>query len=1049
MMQQGSSSTARFPGAAASQASQAPSGVYTQPQHGALRSVPAAAAPMLTSRSCRSAPQASAVPSGIATIQSIAAAAAAAAPCPCPCQGLQRPTEGLSRDKLSATWTTGALDRTWQSVQPDVAVSGTPFSQAAMQATIPAATMTSWKSRTPPFASASTCAPTPSTSQESTAASDQHCSASSQASLEDRRTWAMLQTIKVGTDQDKEKLAGKVKIFDRSQHQSVKQAVDQLNKGTLQCPDGLCVVYSASSGANYLLYRADQQEAATILAEQLPKSSGREAPSGAAQATSLQAPSFVAGAPSLPPASASTKPEQSSPMAAKTAAVAAAVATATAAVAAVVQERAGTAEPEPSPASHSTPARVPGGGAASSGSAYRSPSPGSRSAASMGLRSGTGGGSPLNASGSPAKGQVSRNSQPVSRTQQFLPQRSAQHRVHSYSPPPLHQQAQQPGSQQKPSQGSLGRSRSKVESDLLAATSAASQTGPGGSRASASSGSGLAAGRSSSTATNLPGASSNLSLASASNGSSRSAAPASPRARASATAAADQQPVNRTPSKGQGGSSSSSRPAGASGRDVEIGGRRYLLGEVIGRGAFGVVWRAHEIGSSASGPDLAVKVVTAKDSGGLAAATFEAELLQILTAGSRHSAKHFPMYHSHSVMRNAAVNSHGVVRLAMSFVPGGPLDKWLYGISDEEHKTVDVAQLVDGQLPGGQQGSWRLTSACAAVREQLLQLAGVFASLQPIAFHRDVSSHNVLVNFKDGDRERPEFALIDFGLAVRSGSWNCDWRNSNLAGDPRYWTPSAWMAFAFGFKYVATHPNPGYQQQYLSRIDHFSLGILGLETLFALWNTGEAYEGKNPGFLEIRAAWVKYWIAVIHLFQMFHTQGAQEVRQFLSQSQDEGVSSLVAHLRQLRQSLRVAAVHHLNSQCAALLLVLADLIDEKGTVRWLEIPNMLHEDLRAQGGSMQNSKLQSAGVDEPARPSSALIESPSPSRRPSHSRIRSMFDHDGRKLVESEVVTSPLLHKSSFQDVCSAQLSPVHSAMAKTDLLSRSFSHRRRTSGYV
>lgn len=472
---------------------------------------------------------------------------------------------------------------------------------------------------------------------------------------------------------------------------------------------------------------------------------------------------------------------------------------------------------------------------------------------------------------------------------------------------------------------------------------------------------------------------------------------------------------------------------------------------MIGRGAFGVVWRAQEIGSSASnGPDLAIKVVTAKDSGGLAAATFEAEVLQILTAGFRHSAKHFPTYHCHSAMRNAAGNNHGVVRLAMSFVPGGPLDKWLYGISDEEHKTVDVAQLVDGHLPGGQQGSWRLTSACAAVREQLLQLSGVFSSLQPIAFHRDVSSHNVLVNFPDGDSERPEFALIDFGLAVRSGSWSRDWRNSNLAGDPRYWTPSAWMAFAFGFKYVSTHPNPGYQQQYLSRIDHFSLGILGLETLFALWNTGEAYEGKNPGFLEIRAAWVKYWIVVIHLFQMFHMQGAQEVRQFLSQSQDEGVSSLVAHLRQLRQSLRVAAVHHLNSQYAALLLVLADLIDEKGTVRWLEIPNMLLEDVRGQGSLAQNSKMQpAAAADQQARPSSALIESPSPSRRPSHSRIRSMFDNDGRKLVESEVVSSPLVHKSSFQDVCSAQLSPGHSAMPKTDLLSRSFSHRRRTSGYV
>jgi hypothetical protein len=232
------------------------------------------------------------------------------------------------------------------------------------------------------------------------------------------------------------------------------------------------------------------------------------------------------------------------------------------------------------------------------------------------------------------------------------------------------------------------------------------------------------------------------------------------------------------------------------------------------------------------------------------------------------------------------------------------------------------------------------------VRDLLTQLAGVFGSFQPIAFHRDVSSHNVLVDFARGAR-RPDFALIDFGLAVRSGSWNREWRNSNLAGDPRYWTPSAWMAFAFGFKYVATHPNAGFQHQYLARMDHFSLGVLGLETLLALWDAGEAREGRAPCMPEVRAAWAKYWASVIHLFQMFHMQGAQEVRQFLAQSQDEGITSLVTHLRQLRQALRAAAAQPANFRVSALLLVLADLVDEKGTVRWTEVPTMLGEDLQA------------------------------------------------------------------------------------------------------
>jgi len=474
---------------------------------------------------------------------------------------------------------------------------------------------------------------------------------------------------------------------------------------------------------------------------------------------------------------------------------------------------------------------------------------------------------------------------------------------------------------------------------------------------------------------------------------------------------------------------------------VEIGRHMFEFIEVIGRGAFGVVWRSRKQGTT---NEVAVKVVTAKDHAGFSAAAFEAELLQILTAGLHARSKgHVPEYFSHSTTRNSS-GGGGVVRLAMSFVPGGALDKWLYGISDEEHKTVDVAQLVDGHMPGGQQGSWLLNDACAVVRDLLLQLAGVFDALQPIAFHRDVSSHNVLVHFPDAEKlRRPAFALIDFGLAVRSGSWSREWRTSNLAGDPRYWTPSAWMAFAFGFKYVMTHPNSGFQQQYLGRMDHFGLGVLGLETLFALWHTGEAYEGKHPGLLEVRAAWCKYWVAAIHLFQMFHRHGAQEVRQYLAQSQDEGVTCLVSHLRQLRQSLRAAAVHPSNVQSGATLLVLADLIDEKGTATWGEIPAMLHDDLVA------NADTPTPPEPQPpkANPRSALsLIDPVPVHRISHRRIRSTggtLDSELRR-VEPEIAQPRIQHPTQTWG-CSA----CGPASLTIDNLSRSFSHMRHISGYT
>lgn len=493
--------------------------------------------------------------------------------------------------------------------------------------------------------------------------------------------------------------------------------------------------------------------------------------------------------------------------------------------------------------------------------------------------------------------------------------------------------------------------------------------------------------------------------------------------------------------------------------EVEIAHRIFELLMVIGRGAFGIVWLANEKGIDSK--EIAVKAVTAKDFSGFVSAAFEAELLQILTAAMPAVSKaHVPQYVAHSAVRSSS--GGGVVRLAMSFVPGGALDKWLYGISDEEHKTVDVAQLVDGHLPGGQQGSWWFTNCCSVVRTLLSQLAAVFAALQPIAFHRDVSSHNVLVDFPCGE-DKPSFALIDFGLAVRSGSWNREWRNSNLAGDPRYWTPTAWMAFAFGFKYVATHPNSGFEQQYLHRMDHFSLGVLCLEVLFALWHTGEAYEGKHPGLLEVRAAWCKYWVAVIYLFQMFHRQGAQEVRQFLSQSQDEGVTHLCNHLRQLRQSLRTAAVHPLNARCGALLRVLADLLDEKGTVSWVEIPRMLAED-------MTSETPKSPSLAGSQRSSMALIEPPTPVQRAEnggvHRRLRSTgstLDQERRR-YEPEI--SQAVFKARYRTesperkpqpvVHAPQLSqwggspiPVSRKGYSPDLLSRSYTHARPVSGYM
>jgi len=391
--------------------------------------------------------------------------------------------------------------------------------------------------------------------------------------------------------------------------------------------------------------------------------------------------------------------------------------------------------------------------------------------------------------------------------------------------------------------------------------------------------------------------------------------------------------------------------------EIVIGGRLLRLGGVVGRGAFGVVWKAAMSDSVGERHPIAVKVMAPSNAETLRACIFEAELLRLLTAELPATSRdQVPRYVAHSTSQS---DEGGTVHLAMTFIPGLVLDHWLYGISDEEHKRVDISEIVNGKLPGGRQRSVLLEHSCDFVSNLLTQLGGVFEALQPLAFHRDVSAHNVLVDVGanggslggEGPREEQHrFALIDFGLAVRSGSWPREWSNCNLAGDPRYWTPAAWMAFVYGFQQVEQHENSGYLAQYLDRIDHYSLGLLGLEVLFALWDVDRRWEEERaPGMLEARAAWCDFWEASFQLFQMFH-RGPQECRQTLTTLPDtEGVPRFLELLQKLKVALRSAAKDPGNSRRAVLLSVLADLVDEHGAMQWAEIPELLSKKALSEG----------------------------------------------------------------------------------------------------
>uniref|UniRef100_A0A7S4RAK6 J domain-containing protein n=1 Tax=Alexandrium monilatum TaxID=311494 RepID=A0A7S4RAK6_9DINO len=80
----------------------------------------------------------------------------------------------------------------------------------------------------------------------------------------DPSSWCTRQTVLLGPVLE---MQG-VTVIDRSVASSVTSAVERLNRGSLPCPEGYCVVYSASSGGYYLLFRNDKRsEALTCLSQ--------------------------------------------------------------------------------------------------------------------------------------------------------------------------------------------------------------------------------------------------------------------------------------------------------------------------------------------------------------------------------------------------------------------------------------------------------------------------------------------------------------------------------------------------------------------------------------------------------------------------------------------------------------------------------------------------------------------------------------------------------------------------------------------------------------
>jgi len=98
--------------------------------------------------------------------------------------------------------------------------------------------------------------------------------------------WSAQQNVGLGPRGAEAVFEGKARLLDEAAVHSMNVAVEQLNHGTLQCPEGYCVVFSASSEMYILMFRAGcEQQAMVALGLRI------EAPTRARRRATLTVPS--------------------------------------------------------------------------------------------------------------------------------------------------------------------------------------------------------------------------------------------------------------------------------------------------------------------------------------------------------------------------------------------------------------------------------------------------------------------------------------------------------------------------------------------------------------------------------------------------------------------------------------------------------------------------------------------------------------------------------------------------------------------------------------
>jgi len=348
----------------------------------------------------------------------------------------------------------------------------------------------------------------------------------------------------------------------------------------------------------------------------------------------------------------------------------------------------------------------------------------------------------------------------------------------------------------------------------------------------------------------------------------------------------------------------------------------------LGMGSFGAVWAA----DAPNGAELAVKEIYCNMHSDLMNALFESHLLRVLGNRPPHSVSEEGREAPQSCIGfvPSLVASESVcvgvdtwrVRLVMTRVPGEPLDLFL----ENRRKCCESSAEGGGTGALGWCGlpplAQQFDEACFFAHELIAQLAPVFERISEIALHRDVNSHNILIDSANVSLNTPpKYGLVDFGLAVDSACWCEDegastpitrpsrigqdgsstWHYLDVGGDCRYWPLAAWVQFLAGWRELDACQT--LCAEYQLRLDLHALGITALQLLADLLPLppevlsgvrsaeqledaldiakrtlgGNVWDDAPPELLVLRIVWERYWsrVSPLHgrLIRTFHTNG--------------------------------------------------------------------------------------------------------------------------------------------------------------------------------